>query len=397
MNKKFVVIGASAASIGFISKLRSFDKDSQIICFSGEKSRPYNRCFLADFVTEEKDFEDLALKPESFFDDNQVDLRLDTWVTSINREDKTISYGDGQTESYDYLFVGTGTRPFYPNIEGLDMPEVFGFHNFEDVEKLHQFLDMNQVKTAAVVGAGINGVEAVSSLVDRGLQVALIEMGPSAMPGQVDKKTAQFIEKLMKHHNVVTYFNQSVSAIEEHNDKISRIKLSSGAYLSIDCVVFATGNSINTDLIEKAGLELFEQSLRVNNALQSSDPVIYAGGDICAAPDMVSKDVVRSATWPDAMLQGLCAATQFSDKPRAYPGVVGMRDSYFFGMQFYACGSTVEADGIQVVEKGKKDWMHRFYLKDGCLKGFVLCGNADRLADYKRMYMTQCCIEESAL
>lgn len=397
MSKKFVVIGASAASIAFITKLRSFDKQSQIICFSGEKTVPYNRCFLADFVTGEKDFQDLALKQESFFEENEIDLRLDSWVHAIDKDAKTVTYGNDQTESYDYLFIGTGTTPFYPKIDGINMPEVFGFHNFEDAKKLHTFLEMNSVKTAAVVGAGINGIEAASSLIDRGVKVALIEMNSSVMPMQVDIKIAHFIEKLAKKNGVVTYFNQSVVAIEEHQEKISRIQLSSGAYLSVDCVVFATGNRINTALVEQAGLQLFEQSLEVNSNLQTSDASIFAGGDICVAPDMVSGELMRSATWPDAMLQGLCAATQFSEKPRNYPGVVGMRDSYFFDMQFYACGQTIESDDMQIVEKGKKDWMHRFYLQDGCLKGFVLCGNVEKLAEYKRMYMTQCSIEESAL
>lgn len=396
MGKRIVVIGASAASIAFITKLRTFDKESEIVCFSGETYRPYNRCFLADFMTQEKQFDDMKLKPDTFFEDQCVDLRLGTWITSVDCSNKVVAFGGGQL-SYDYLFIGIGTKPFYPPVPGIDTQGVFGFHAFDDVNKIDLFLREQQISSAVVVGGGINGLEAASSLVDRGLQVALVEIAEQVMPGQTDKTTASYVRYHAQEYGLQFFLGQSLQKIEERNNRVFRVQLSSGAFLPTDCVVFATGNRMNTDLVVKAGLKMHEQSLVISNTLQTSDPFIFAGGDICAAPDMVSKDLVRSATWPDAMLQGLCAATQFSDKPRMYPGVVGMRDSYFFGKQFYACGKTVEQDDITVIEKGKKDWMYRFYMQDNCLKGFVLLGKTDRFADYKRLYMTQCCVEVADL
>ena len=389
MDKKIVVIGASAASIGFITKLRSFDTQSKIICFSGESYVPYNRCLLADFVTQEKDILDLQLKPEEFFVQHNVDLRLNSWVTAIDRENKLVTVGDIQ-ESYDFLFIGIGTKPFIPNIPGTDLPGVFGFHTMADVDTLHNFIEEHRPKTAIVVGAGINGIEAVSALVDRGVKVAVVDLHSYIMPQQVDEKTARYIENLMKDAKVAVYKGQKVSALQARNRAfVGRIQFESGAAIPTDCVVLATGSRVNSDLIKKSGLKMIDGSIVVNESMQTSDASIYAGGDICMAHDIVSKELVKSVTWSDAMLQGLTASTQLSDTPRVYPGIVGMRDSKFFGYDFYACGNTLDTEMFDTIESHKKEFMHKFYLLDGKLQGFVLIGNVENLSKYRTFYLTQ--------
>jgi NAD(P)H-nitrite reductase large subunit len=369
--KKIVVIGASAASIGFISKLRSFDTQSQIICFSGESHTPYNRCLLEDFVSLDKDFTELQLKPEEFFKEHCVDLRLSSWVTSIDRQLKNVTV-NGEQESYDYLFIGTGTSPFIPKIPGTDLLGVFGFHNFADVDKLDDFIQNRMPKFAVVVGAGINGIEAASALVSRGLKVTVVDLYDSIMPLQVDKKAALFVETLMKDAGVTIFKGQKIVGLQVRNkDAVGRVQFESGAFLPTDCVVLATGSRVNSALVESAGLKTHEGSLVVNDSMQTSDPAIYAGGDICMAPDILSKELVRSMTWSDAMLQGLTAATQLSDTPRLYPGIVGMRDSQFFGLEFYACGQTSDVELFEVIEIRKKEQLHKFYLFDNQLKGFI--------------------------
>lgn len=389
VSKKIVVIGASAASIGFISKLRSFDTTSTIVCFTGESSIPYNRCLLADVVTQEKNIVDVQLKPEEFFQEHHVDLRLNSWVTAINKEDKFVIVNNEQ-ESYDILFIGIGTKPYIPHIKGTDLPGVFGFHTLVDVEKLNNFIDEHRPKTAVVVGAGINGIEAVSALVDRGIKVAVVDVHAYIMPLQVDEKTARYIESLMKESQVVLYKGQKVIELATRNrNSVGRVVFESGAAVPTDCVVLATGSRVNSDLIKQAGLEMLQGSILVNESMQTSDASIYAGGDVCMVRDIVSKNLVKSVTWADAMLQGLTAATQLSDTPRTYPGVVGMRDSKFFGFDFYACGNTIDTEIFDTIEHHKKEYMHKFYLLDGLLQGFVLIGNVENLAKYRTLYLTQ--------
>lgn len=393
--KKIVVVGASAASIGFIAKLRSFDSQSTIICFSAEKQIPYNRCLLADFVEKDKLFNDIRLKPETFFHDHKVDLRLSSWVSAIDKDQKFVIC-NGQQESYDYLFIGTGTSPYIPKIQGIDLPGVFGFHNFADVASLDNFLQDQMPKTAVVVGAGINGIEAASSLVSRGLQVSVVDLHDTVMPMQVDHGAAQFIEGLMRKAGVTIFKGQKVVALQKRKkESVGRIQFESGASLPTDCVIFATGSSVNSDLVSKAGLTTQDGSLVVDNKMQTSDPFIFAGGDICKTFDIISKELVKSVTWADAMLQGLTAATQLSDTPRCYPGIVGMRDSKFFGLEFYGCGQTVDVEMFTVIEHHTKNFMHKFYIFDDKLQGFVLIGDVEHVAKYRTLYLTQQIVQTS--
>ncbi len=395
MSKKIVVIGASAASMSFMAKLRSFDATSEIICFSGENYLPYNRCLLADFMTEEKTFQDIVLKPAEFFNDHAITLRLQTWVTKINRQEKFVVCQNGNEESYDYLFIGTGTYPFIPQIPGNTLPGVFNFHAFADVDMLDTFIHDERPKNVIVVGAGINGIEAAHALLERGLHVTVVDMFDQIMPLQVDKHAAAFIEQTMIHLGVVVMKGQRVVALETRQKKsVGRVVFESGACIPTDCVVFATGSRVQSGLVSQADLHTEFGSLVVNDQMQTSDPFIYAGGDICTTKDMVTGDIVKSMTWADAMLQGLTAATQFSDTPRKYPGILGMRDSYFFGYEFYGCGQTVDIDLFEVVQIHTKDFLHKFYLFDNVLQGFILIGNVTNVGKYKTMYMTQQKIEQ---
>ena len=397
MSRKIVVIGASAASIGFISKLRSFDTQSEVICFSGERHIPYNRCLLADFTMLDKSFDDIQLKSDDFFQENNVDLRLNSWVTAIDREQKNVTVGQEQ-ESYDYLFIGTGTQAFIPNIPGIDLPGVFGFHTFEDVDNLDDFIKDMMPKSVVVVGAGINGIEAVSALASRGLKVSVVDLSDSIMPLQVDKKAADFIEDVMKQNGVSLFKGQKVVSLQVRNKaSVGRVQFESGAFLPTDCVVLATGSRVNSNLVEQAGLKTQNGSLIIDGTMKTSDQFIYAGGDICMAPDIISKDLVKSVTWSDAMLQGLTAATQLSEKPRIYPGIVGMRDSEFFGLEFFGCGETVDVELFDVIEVHKKDYLHKFYLFDGKLQGFILIGSVENLAKYRTFYLTQQVVEKCDL
>ncbi len=398
MTKKFIVIGASAASMSFMAKLRSFDTESEIICFSGENYLPYNRCLLADFMTEEKTFADILLKPAQFFKEYAITLRLQTWITQINRQEKVVVCQNGHEESYDYLFVGTGTYPFVPPIQGNNLPGVFSFHAFADVDALDTFIHDERPKNVIVVGAGINGIEAAHALVERGLHVTIVDMFDQIMPLQVDSQAAAFIQEQMVKQGVVVVKGQRVVALETRQKKsVGRVVFESGACMPTDCVVFATGCRLNSKLVQDADLATQFGSLVVNDQMQTSDLFIYAGGDICRAKDMVTGDVVQSVTWSDAMLQGLTAATQLSDAPRKYPGIVGLRDSYFFGYEFYGCGQTTDVEMFDVVQVHTKDFLHKFYLFDGVLQGFILIGNVTNVGKYKTMYMTKQKIERSDL
>lgn len=395
MSKRFVVIGASAASIAFITKLRSFDKDSEIICISGEAELPYNRCFLADFVSQDKSLDDMKLKPHDFFEKNVIDLRLGTWVTALDTDANRVMIGNEEL-SYDYLFLGVGSRAFIPNI-GVDFDGqefgaqgVFAFHTADDVKKLTAYVDKHQPLNAIVIGAGLNGVECVSALQQRGLAVGLVERSKKVLPLQLDEKGSDWLVKVMQNKGVGLFLGHNVAQLCTVNGQVRGVRLESGAELLTNCVVLATGSQVNNDLLHGTNITTEKGAIVVDQSMKTNIDNIFAAGDICIVKDSVSGKMVQSTTWADAMLQGLCAATQLSERPRQYPGFIGLRDSSFFGYDFYGCGKTIGHDSsVQAIHRYDESGFKVFYLHEDCLVGFVLLGDISRVAEYKRLYLTK--------
>lgn len=390
--RKIVVIGMSAASISFVVKLRSFDKESEVICFSGEKDMPYNRCLLADVLTGEIDFSGIALKPDDFFLTNNITVRLDSWVTKIDSQHKKIYVGD-EIVFYDYLFLGTGTSPVVPKfVKNINIAGVFNFHTIADMENIKSFIAEHQPRSALVIGGGLNGIEAVSSLHDLNISVGVVEAGQSILSGQVEATVAQFLsEKMCKQYGVTIFAGRRASKILSNSVGIvSGVQLETGAIITTDLVIIAAGSQVNGTLAMGAGLEMKDGSILVNKHMQTSVDGILAAGDVCLVQDMVTGQLVRSTTWSDAMLQGLCAATNFSSAPRAYQGAIGLRDSHFFGESFYAAGNTINHDeSFEIVSSIDEQHVKKVYLQDGCVKGFVLFGDLSSLSELKRLYVTQ--------
>lgn len=407
--KKVIVIGMSAASVSFVVKLRSLDKNCEIICFSAEKDYPYNRCFLADFLTQDVSISDILLKPESFFEQNNIDVKLNTLVTKIDSKNKSVFVGS-DIYHYDYLFLGVGTKPYQLEFARQDVNQglenVFNFHTLEDINCISNYIKTNNVKIACVIGGGLNGIEAVSSLRSLHVSVSVVEGQKSILSGQVDEQVAQWIARKMRLSGVLVLVSRRASNFikQKCNKKVDYVQLDTGSRISTDMVIIAAGSSVNLDLIHETEIKTTKGSIVVDQFMKTSVDTVFAGGDVCLVKDMMTGQISRSTTWSDAMLQGLCAATNVASvivgaATRAYPGMVGLRDSYFFGKDFYACGKTVFQlnENVEIVEKIDDENLKKWYLQDGELKGFVLIGDVSGLAGYKRWYATKQKVQKSDL
>ncbi len=392
---KFVVVGASAASMAFMTKLRSLDATCEIVCISGEPVMPYNRCFLADRLSGDTSWNDMLLKPETFFKDHDITLRLGTWVTKIDAVQKMVLIGS-EPICYDYLFLGIGTKPHTPSIpmQGA-VDRVFTFHTAGDIATISEFIDRHKPRRMVVIGSGLNGLEAAAALHARGVKVTIIERAEQILSSQVDTTVAAWIAQKFTEYGVTVMLNRTVVNMVKDRSNNLVLALDDTHELLTDGVVCATGSVLHCELLKDTGIALQQGSILVDSAMKTNISTIYAGGDICMVSDMVSKQSVKSSTWSDAMLQGLCAATQFGKQPRSYPGAVGLRDSSWFGYDFYACGMTIGHDeNYQILSNITEQTVKRLYVRDGLLKGFVLLGDISCVGQYKQWYMTQLPIDD---
>ncbi|MBI2345114.1 FAD-dependent oxidoreductase [Candidatus Dependentiae bacterium] len=390
MNKSIIVVGLSAASMAFITKMRSFDQSSSIIAFSAEKDFPYNRCFLADFLTGKSDLSNIELKPQDFFEKNNIVVHLNSRVDRIDSKQQQIFVGH-KSYNYDNLFLGIGTRPLIPeSLKNCKADGLFTFHTLQDMQSILKFIKNRQPRAAVVIGAGLNGIEAASSLYSQGIPVALIEAQDSILPGQIDQKSGYWVENIVRRHGVMIIKNHKVIEVCHKNGLVHGVRLETHSKVRCDMVIIAAGSQLNSELLDHTDIQLQNGSIIVNENMQTSVPNILAGGDICVVPDIISKQLTRSTTWPDAMLQGLCAATTLSLNPRKYPGLIGLRNSHFFGKDFYACGVTNgQFDYLRQACLQTDDALNVLFTQNEILKGFILIGDISSLSELKNIYLSK--------
>lgn len=386
MKNTYIVIGASAAGIGVLSKLRSLDSTADIICISSQKELPYNTCLLADFLAHRKEESSIFTKGLDFFEKNHIKLILGALVTKLYKDTSEIEVNYNYKLKYTKLFLGLGTTLYFPKINmDSDMKGIFGFHTLNDTYNILNFVKNNDVKNATIIGAGLSGVECSDSLAACGIKVNLIEMQSRILPLSIDQEGSLVIENLMPYFGVTFYPNTTVLAIKSKDHITKQITLSTNKKIETDMIIFATGAKPNVKLALSSGIDSSEQGIRVNEFMQTSDPNIFAGGDVAIVKNLIDGKFVRSTMWPDAMQQGMIAAHAMTSQPKVYPGVCIIASSNFYNTTFVSCGEVINPlSDSQIIIRKEAGFYHKFILKEGRLTGFLMVGNVQNLGELRR-------------
>lgn len=390
--KTHLIIGTSAAALGVVQKLRSLDPESTIICVSDEAEFPYNKCFLADYLSGLKTEAQTCTKPPSFFEDNRIQLILGTRVTAIDARHKKVLLQDGQSLAYDSLFLGTGSSPVVPAVfaRALDekTPGLFLFHTLADANAILAYAAKKNVQRAVVVGAGLSGLECADALAQRGVAVTVASRQGRVLRRFVDERASEFIEALMKKKGVLLCKDEPTS-LRLANNAVVGVVMQSGNIMDAEMVIVATGLKPNSELAVQAGLATRDDFVIVDDAMRTSDPSVWAGGDCCVVRDLFAGNLVPSTTWPDAMLQGMIAAHGMSGREKKYPGMGAVVSSSFFGTQFVAAGLTEPQSPGQLTRiTAGDDFYHKLIFEGERLKGFLLVGQTGRAVGLKRALLT---------
>jgi nitrite reductase (NADH) large subunit len=391
----YVIIGTSAAGMGVIARLRSMAPDAKITCISDEAEKPYNKCFLDDWLLKKIDIDRVYTRSMDFFDRNNIELKLGACVTKIDRANKILSFADGGQLGYDRLFVGTGTRPRVLDIPGsTDCKQLFYFHGLGHAQELIKFIEQKKPRTAVVIGAGLSGLECADGLIQRGLEVSVVERGAQILSHQVDSTGAHLIGQYLADTDGKLYTNTAVKRLVIKDKQLDGVELASGQTLCADLVVCAAGANVNSEIARDAKLVMRGDFINVNEQMQTSDPNIFAGGDCVVVKDLLSGEMVPSCTWPDAMLQGVIAAHNMAGRHKLYPGALIVTSSSFFGVQFVTCGPVAKSHGHQERVSSGKGWYHKLLINEHKqLRGYLLVGNTNSAVRLKRLVQTGECLE----
>ncbi|MFY9151495.1 MAG: FAD-dependent oxidoreductase [Prolixibacteraceae bacterium] len=323
--EKIIIIGGVAAGATAAAKARRISPTARIVMLEGGPDISFANCGLPYYIGGDiKSRSKLILQsPESFKEQYDVDVHVNTIVSSIDRAaHKVITTNrlNGETKTFEYtkLIMAQGGRPIAPTLPGADSGHVFTLWTLEDMDKISKHLETKNPKTAVVVGGGFIGLEMVEALVKRGLNVNVVEMMPHVM-AIMEAETAGFIENELLSYGVGIHTRAGVTEIGPRS-----VKLDNGKVLDADMVLLSIGVRPTLQLAKDAGLVIGEAGgLLVDDKLQTSDPDIYAAGDMVEIEHRVNGKKVRIPLAGPANRQGRIAAENALGGNHSYKGAIG--------------------------------------------------------------------------
>ncbi|QIR07626.1 FAD-dependent oxidoreductase [Salinivibrio costicola] len=359
---KIVIIGGVAGGASAAARARRLSEEAEIIMFERGPYVSFANCGLPYHIGGDiTDRSKLLLQtPDSFRARFNVDVRINSTVTAINREAKTVTVtradGSNYQESYDKLLLSPGAAPIMPPIPGLDNPLTHSLRNIPDMDAILHTIEMNNPSHATVVGGGFIGLEMMEALHQRGIKTTLLEMADQVMT-PVDREMAGFVHQTIRDHGVDLRLGTALESAEfiptthvasddagepsepQHLEGALRLTLNNGDKLDTELLIMAVGVKPEVTLAQQAGLAIGEKGgIVVNSTLQTQDPDIYAVGDAVEEIDFVTHKPTLVPLAGPANRQGRMAADNILGSTEHYLGTQGTAICKVFDLSVASVG-----------------------------------------------------------
>ncbi|WML26594.1 CoA-disulfide reductase [Neobacillus sp. OS1-33] len=344
MTQKIIIVGGVAGGATAAARLRRISEDVDIILVERGEHISFANCGLPYYIGETiKDRSKLLVQSVKGMSERfNLDIRNLSEVISINPEVKNVTIKNLQTgevyeESYDKLLLSPGARPIVPPIPGInDHQTLFTLRNIPDTDKIKNYVDSHNPKKAVVIGGGFIGIEMAENLVDRGIEVTIIEMANQIM-APIDFEMASILHTHLKEKGVKLLLENGVESFADQGKKII---LSNGIEIETEMTILSIGVRPENELAKVAGLELAERGgIVVNEFLQTSNEYIYAVGDAVEVVDYISGTKAMIPLAGPANRQGRIAANNMMGKKEKYQGTLGTSIAKVFDLTIAATGN----------------------------------------------------------
>lgn len=361
--RTFVIVGASLAGAKTAEALRKEGFDGRIVLLGDEAERPYERPPLSkDYLMGRSEKDKIYVHPEGWYSEYQVDLRLHTRVTAVDAARHEVSTNRGEPIGYDKLLLATGSSPRRLTLRGADRHGVFYLRGVEDCEALKSALQT--ATRLAVIGAGWIGLEVAAAARTLGVEVTVLERGELPLLRVLGRELAQVYADVHHAHGVDLRFGVQLAEITDDGQRTTGVLLADGTQIDAELVVIGVGITPNTELADAAGLTV-DNGIQVDEHLCSSDPDIYAAGDVANGFHPSLHKHIREEHWASALNQPATAAQSMLGHDVVYDRVPYFySDQYDLGMEY--SGYVEPGDYDEVVfrgDVGKREFV-AFWVKD---------------------------------
>ena len=359
MNRKtIVIVGGVAGGASCATRLRRMDEDAEIIVLERGPYASFANCGLPYHVGGVIESEDalLVAKGPLFKDRFGIDLRTGNEAVKIDRERREVEVREVATgrfyrQSYDALVLAPGASPLRPPLPGIDLAGIFTLRNIPDMRQIKTWISARNAKSVAIIGGGFIGLEMAENLRHLGLTVALLEMLPQVMP-PMDPEMVAPVHDFLVSKGIRLVLGTAVSGFSERDGRIE-VQTKHGVADRAEMVILAIGVRPETALAKDAGLTLGERGgIRVNDAMQTSDPHIWAVGDAVEVRDRVTGAWTLLPLAGPANRQGRIAADAICGRSAQFHGTQGTAICGIFDLAVASTGASEKA----LVRAGVKGW-----------------------------------------
>jgi 3-phenylpropionate/trans-cinnamate dioxygenase ferredoxin reductase component len=357
----YVIVGASLAGAKAAQTLREEGYAGEIVLIGSESELPYERPPLSKaYLMGTEDKSKIFVHEANWYTRNNVDLRLGQRVTSVDRNAHSVHLSTGEDIGYSALLLATGSSPRRLNVPGTDLDGVRYLRTVADSDLLRE--DLRRGGNLVVVGAGWIGLEVAATARELGCTVTVVEPQPVPLQAALGTKLGTFFADLHRDHGVNLRLNTGVTAIIGES-KVTAVRTADGD-IPADLVVIGVGARPNVELAEEAGLEI-NNGVLVNQSLQTSDPDIYAAGDIAHAINPFYGTRIRVEHWANALYQGPIAARSMLGHTVEYDQLpYFFTDQYDVGMEFTGWFPPGETEDIVIRGDLPSRSFHAFWMTD---------------------------------
>ncbi|MEW6184507.1 MAG: FAD-dependent oxidoreductase [Thermodesulfobacteriota bacterium] len=325
---KLIIIGGVAGGATAAARARRLDEGAEIILLERGEYISFANCglpyYVGEVIKKRKDL--LVTTPEAFRSRYGVDIRTFSEVTAIDRGKNQVLVRNLKTqetypETYDKLILAPGAEPLRPPLEGINLDGIFNLRNIPDSDRIKKKVDGQHPESAVIVGGGFIGLEMVENLVHRGVRTTIVEMADQVML-PLDREMARMVQLHLESKGVICKLGKGVKGFRKEGGRLV-VSVQNDEDIPCDLVILSIGIRPENRLAKEAGLEIGKTGgIKVNASMQTSDPDIYAVGDVVEVREFSTGFELISALAGPANKQGRIAADNALGRKAVFRGTM---------------------------------------------------------------------------
>jgi nitrite reductase (NADH) large subunit len=320
--KRYVIIGASAAGMAAAGAIRAVDTRGSITVFSDESDPPYFRPLIPFLISGKKGAPEMAMTGQGPYGDAGIDVKLSTRIESIDCRAQTVHICGGEHFAYDKLLIATGSRSYIPpEIEGTDAEGVFTLRTLADARAAAERVE--KTSHAVMLGGGMLNLKAAFALLERGLQVTLIVRSPQILSQLMEPVDAALIRDALNKAGLKVQTGVAARGILSNGTGVKGVLLDNGREIACEMVCIGKGVRPNVSFLNVEDLRV-DLGVVVDGFTACSAPNVHAAGDVAVTFDPITGGRIVTGLWTNAVDMGRCAGYNMAGRPTQYGGTFGI-------------------------------------------------------------------------